>query len=197
MQEKKSGVDFDLLVDEYSDMLYGFALSRIGNEALAKDLVQETFIKAFKNEEKLAELKSVKSWLFTVLKNLIIDHYRSVSGRMERHTEELDYKTFFDEKGMWHGDKMPSDWRATYDINKEEEFLKLQEILQHCIGSLKDRPAAIIRMKYLEDEESEEICKTMGISSSNYWVIVHRAKLKLRSCIESLVSGENRKEDGL
>jgi RNA polymerase sigma-70 factor (TIGR02943 family) len=196
MGSDNSRIDFDQLVEEYSDMLFGFALVRVGNEALAKDLVQETFIKAYKNEEKLAELQSVKSWLFTVLKNGIIDHYRSLSGRMDRNTVEIDYKTFFNESGMWHGDKMPSDWLSTYDAKKESDFIRLQEILRKCISELKDVPAAVIKMKYLDDVESEEICKTMEISSSNYWVIVHRAKLKLRSCVEHLLS-ENRKEEEL
>jgi len=175
------------LVDQYADALFGFAISRTHNEALAKDLVQETFIKAFQSAGQVREMDNVKSWLFTVLRNKMIDHYRSLSGKMEKKTVELDYSVYFDQTDMWHGDKVPSDWLATYDLKKEEDFKRLQEVLDDCIDHLKEVPASVIRMKYLDQMESTEICKLMEISSSNYWVIVHRAKLKLRDCLQKLL----------
>lgn len=184
MSHNPNHVRIEELVDEYSDMLYSFALSRVNDPPLAKDMVQETFIKAYQNRQKLEGISSIKSWLFKVLKNGIIDHYRSVASRMDRKTVELDYSVYFDQAYRWQEDKVPSDWLSTFDRQKEEEFIRMNKLLRHCIKTLKEMPAAVIKMKYLEEMDSKDICKALDITSSNYWVIVHRAKLSLRSCIE-------------
>jgi RNA polymerase sigma-70 factor (TIGR02943 family) len=168
-------------------MLFGFAVSRTKDEGLAKDLVQETFVKAFENADQLKEASQLKSWLFKVLRNKIIDHYRSLAARMNKKTVELDYSVYFDQSEMWQMDKMPGDWLATYDVKKEEDFKHLKSTLEECIDHLKEMPAAVIKLKYMDEVKSGEICKLLNISSSNYWVIVHRAKLKLRDCMEKML----------
>jgi RNA polymerase sigma factor (sigma-70 family) len=187
MTEENEPIDIAYLVDAFSDDLYRFALSRVGSPALAKDFVQETFISAYQSKKDLEEINDLKSWLLTILKNKTIDHFRSVKGKMEQQTVELDYRTYFNESGIWHKDKMPSDFLATFDREKEKNFEDLKKLLDFCMAKLKDLPASIIRMKYLEEVSSKEICKTFEITSSNYWVIVHRAKLQLRDCLENRI----------
>jgi RNA polymerase sigma-70 factor (TIGR02943 family) len=187
MADKENKLDIGELVEMYSDALYGFACARVKNTDQAKDFVQETFIKAYENSDKLATYQSVKSWLFTVLRNLIIDHYRSIAGKAEKRTVDAeDYQIFFNEKEVWNNDQMPLDWLSGIDNQKEEEFIQLSQWLQKCIEELKELPSAVIRLRYLDEQDGEEICKVLNLSTSNYWVIIHRAKLKLRKCLEKI-----------
>ncbi|TVQ43226.1 MAG: sigma-70 family RNA polymerase sigma factor [Saprospirales bacterium] len=125
--------------------------------------------------------------MFTVLRNLIIDHYRSIAGKAEKRTIDAeDYQIFFNEKDVWNNDQMPLDWLSGIDNQKEEEFIQLSQWLQKCIEELKESPSAVIRMRYLDEQDGEEICKVLNLSTSNYWVIIHRAKLKLRKCLEKI-----------
>ena len=86
----------------------------------------------------------------------------------------------FDNKGHWMDGKLPKEW-STDNIIQNKEFM---QIFLQCKSALKEVQAQVFTMKYIDGEESETICKELEISSSNYWVLIHRAKLQLRSCIE-------------
>lgn len=170
-------------VNEYSDMLYRFALPRVNDKEIAKDLVQDTFLAAWRNHENYKGEISEKNWLFTILKNKIIDHYRKASTRLtERLPEAAEKDIFFDDAGHWGTATGPQDWGVDYNKNIEsKEFYK---ILSRCKEKLKEIQNSVFTMKYLDGLESEEICKELNISASNYWVLIHRAKVQLRACLE-------------
>lgn len=176
-------IDATKWVNNYSDMLYRFALPRVNDKEIAKDLVQDTFLAAWRNHENYKGEISEKNWLFTILKNKIIDHYRKASTRLtERFPEVADKENFFDDAGHWTNSTAPKEWGVDYNKNIEsKEFYK---ILTACKQKLKEIQNAVFTLKYLEGMESEEICKELNISPSNYWVLIHRAKLQLRSCLE-------------
>ena len=170
-------------VNDYSDVLYGCVVQRVRETDTAKDLVQETFLAAWRSVDKYNGDASVKTWLFTILKNKMIDHYRKVSNR---HIEELvagnsdSDAHYFDHTGHWTKDTYPSDWG-----NIPLESKEFYAILAEGIKNLKEIQAAVFTMKYLDDMESEEICKVLNITSSNYWVLIHRAKVQLRAYLEA------------
>ncbi len=84
--------------------------------------------------------------------------------------------------GTWLSDHAPSPWDD--DALKDDDGV-LMEVIQYCISLLGAKMAATFSMKTLEDISSEEICKELGISESNLWVLLHRARLQLRECVEN------------
>lgn len=169
-------------VNDYSDILYGYVVQRVSDTDTAKDLLQETFLAAWRNVDKYNGDASVKTWLFTIPKNKIIDHYRKISTM---HTEELangdngNDSYYFDSTCHWTEETYPSEWG-----NLPLESKEFYAILNKRIKKLKEVQAAVFTMKYFDDMESEEICKVLNITSSNYWVLVHRAKVQLRAYLE-------------
>lgn len=170
-------------VNDYSDMLYRYALPRVNDTEAAKDLVQETFLAAWRNYENFKGEISEKNWLFTILKNKIIDHFRKASTRL---TESLptvaDDESYFDNSDHWTITSAPKNWNTDTDttINRKEFY----EVLYKCKGKLNEIQNMVFTMKYLDGLESEDICKELNITASNYWVLIHRAKLQLRACLE-------------
>ncbi|MBA4197187.1 MAG: RNA polymerase subunit sigma-24 [Chitinophaga sp.] len=178
-----STIDTTALVNDYSDLLYRFALPRVNDKDLAKDLVQDTFVSALKNIDSYKAEASLKNWLMTILKNKIIDHYRKAATRLtDRLATENDSDSFFEGDGHWSKPAYPKDWAIPYGSRIEQkEFYSVFEL---CMKKLKEIQHAVFSMKYLDDIDSDEICKQLNITASNYWVLIHRAKTQLRSCLE-------------
>lgn len=171
-------------IEQYADMLFSFALNRTSNVVIAKDLVQDTFLSALKNLSTFKGEVSEKNWLFTILKNKIIDYYRSNARTLSSDINELveESNSFFDEEENWQPQFRPQQWEIDY--TQEIETKEFYEILEMCKQKLTELQSAVFTMKYLDDFDADEICKELGISSSNYWVLIHRAKLQLRHCLE-------------
>ncbi len=166
-------------IENYADSLFGYAIVRVSDREIARDLVQETFLSALQNLSSFRGDSSEKTWLFSIMKNKIIDHYRRNAGDRE---EPFDLNSYFDEEGEWKDSERPISWSGTgHDDYNSKEF---HEALQRCLSRLTSQCRTIFTLKYLEELEFEEICKELAISTSNYWVIMHRAKLTLRRCIE-------------
>lgn len=184
MNESKNTLNPKLWVKSFSDTLYHFAVLRVNDTEVAKDLVQETFLAALRNVETFKGEISEKNWLFTILKNKIIDHYRKKSSSLFSELNELleSANQYFDENDHWTPETAPKDWGVDYSSNVETK--EFYEILNKCMDKLSEIMRIIFTMKYLDERESDEICKELNLTSSNYWVIMHRAKLQLRSCLE-------------
>lgn len=178
-------------VDRYGNYLYTIAREKLDDIQLAEDLVQETFLSAFKAKDGFKGNSSEKTWLTTILNNKIIDEYRK-RGRINNMASYIDEteasftKAFFDHGHdvipHWLAETAPADWGASADkkINQQE----FQNVLDHCIKKMPDKLSVIFIAKFVDQAETENICKDFGISSSNYWVIIHRAKVLIRSCLE-------------
>lgn len=184
MENKKNNTKPAEWVEQYADPLFRFAISRVGDSELAKDLVQDTFLSALKNADAFKGESSEKNWLFKILKNKIIDFYKSkarnlVSSLNEHLAQANDY---FDEDWNWQLSLRPQQWAVDYSQNIETK--EFYVILENCKKKLNEIQNIVFTMKYLDDANSEEICKELDISSSNYWVLIHRAKLQIRQCLE-------------
>lgn len=169
----------------YADYLYGFVLVRINNVEVAKDLVQETFLSALERVESFQGLSSEKTWLTAILKNKIVDVYRKKPFEFRNLLESsgAENQDFFDAAdGRWIAKHSPvNNWDQQSDALQNKE---LQIILKECMAKLPPLWSSVFTMKHINDEASETIIKDLNLSSSNYWVIIHRAKVNLRSCLE-------------
>jgi len=172
-------------VDEHGDCLYRYALTRVRKEEIAEDLVQETLLVAVRTQERFAGRSTERSWLVGILKNKICDHFR----KLGRETNFTDLEFFsdehsdkFDGEDYWIHERGPSDWKP-----EGEEAMKRAEFwqtLQSCLAKLPERAATVFMMREMEDVPSKEICATLGISEANLWVMLHRARMALRQCLE-------------
>ncbi len=186
---KETKFDATIWVDEYGNYLYGFAFSRVRDEWVAEDLVQDTLLAAMQALKTFQEKSSEKTWLCGILKHKIIDHFRKYSHEVELTDEEADlsvYDYLFREEGVWKGhwtaESRPIIWKD--DPEKVLEQAEFRGILTHCLGELPKRVAHVFTMREIDGFESQEICQYLGISPSNFWVMMHRARLHLRRCID-------------
>jgi len=176
----------------YGDYLYSMAMIKTGNKEISEDLVQDTFLSAYKAKESFKGNSSEKTWLTAILKNKIVDYYRKkdVLRNTDQYltdSEQSFDSSFFvtgsDHTGHWTSAASPNEWdmeKADNQLNKRE----FNKILQYCIQKMPPKLVPVFLAKYIEDGSAETICKEYGLSSSNYCVIIHRAKVLLRSCLE-------------
>lgn len=172
-------IDSTKLVEEHGNYLLSFAMMKLGDLELAKDLVQDTFVSALTKLETFENRSTVRTWLTSILNRKIIDHWRKAETRYMDPASR-----FFSEekKGHWI---MESDRNADLEtiekkIITEERYQELRD----CIGILPNKWKGVLVSKYFDEKDSEEICKELNITPSNLWVISHRAKLLLRECLE-------------
>jgi len=184
---KENTTDPENWVENYADYLFRYAVTRLNDPEQCRDLVQETFLAGL---EKLGGFKgasSEKTWLTSILKNKIIDIYRKKSSGLSinSETEDADYEQqdFFDAAdGHWNVRHQPREFGVEYqDHLVSKEF---QGILQQCMQKLPALWFAVFSMKHLDEEATEFICTELKLSASNFWVIIHRTKVSLRSCLQ-------------
>ena len=184
MNENFVKIEPDHWVDNYGDYLYNYAWARVGSKEVAEDIIQETFIAALKGKDKFGGKSSELTWLISILKHKIIDYYRKKSIKKE-FSESTFRKPFQDKEGLeghWIMERAPKDWSDDKESPlRNEEF---QTILMFCLSGLPEKWKSVFILKVMEEIDSDEICEKIGCSASNFWVIMHRAKLKLRECIE-------------
>lgn len=156
---------------------------------MAEDLVQDTFLSAFKSRDGFNATASEKTWLVSILKNKIIDYFKKASTKNETplklrgSVEAPSYDHFFNasKMGQWVNEVEPKDWT---DASFRAESKEFYTILQHCLNTLPAKWSGIFTMNLIDDKESSDVCKEFEITSSNFWVIMHRAKLQIRECLE-------------
>jgi len=186
-QVVKCLADPDVWVDEYGDYLLRYALSFVRNKQAAEDLVQETFLAALQSRNSFIGQSSEKTWLVGILKHKAVDYYR----RERRHIQfEGDEDGGAQENfvrtgrwaGFWKAGPEPKDWK--FDPGKSAEQNAFQEIFTECLSHLSPRLARVFELREVEQRDTKEICSELNISESNLWVMLHRARLCLRRCIE-------------
>ncbi len=174
----------DLWLERHGDILYRFALARVKSSELAEDLVQDTLVSAIRSIDGFKGKSTVRTWLVQILKNKIIDHARKMSRRKttsldEEYSDALEGN--FTSFGIWN--RILSDWAGNPDeaLSQKEFF----EALEGCLSGLNDRARTAFTMKVIDGMDSEDICNTLDISTSNLWVVLHRARMSLRDCLEA------------
>ncbi|SFS38361.1 sigma-70 family RNA polymerase sigma factor [Lutibacter maritimus] len=166
----------------HADYLYNFAIGRINEHDLAKDLVQDTFFAGLKAMDNFQGLASERTWLVAILKRKIIDHYRKINSNKGKAEVKMNFYADGEREGEWIEERVPSNWNN--EIEKQIENEELNVALEKCINNLPEKYAMVFRMKTIQQLETEDICKELEITSSNLWVIIHRARTQLRKCME-------------
>jgi len=174
--------------------LVRFAAMQLRDRDKAEDAVQETLMAAFVNLERFEQRSELKTWLFGILKNKIVDQIRQ-GGRELALTDvvadEADESEFMDklfkQNGLWRSNARPSHWVEPDDSLQNQQFWR---VFDACMTHLPERTARVFMMRELLELETQEICQTLAISDSNCWVILHRARLGLRNCLEIQWFGE-------
>ncbi len=176
----------DKWLEEHWDALYRYALTRIRDETLAEDLVQETLLAAFKNHQQFERRSTAKTWLIGILKHKIIDAIRKASREVPfSHDENLLTDTladsYFDNKQHWQIDL--ENWSAPEKALEQQQFW---DVLEECIDRLPPRMAQIFILRELDGLSSKEICKVTALSSTNnLWVNLSRIRMRMRECLGS------------
>ncbi len=174
--------DLNAWVETYTEEMVRWAFQKTSSQEIARDLVQDTFLAAAEKYENFLGKSTPKTWLFAILNNKIVDYYRK---QMRQPTISADnlFSDVFDENGSWQSQRVPKDWHQKEEHLLDNEDFKI--VLKNCMEALPDKWYTCIKMKYLVNKSGDEICQELKIAPTNYWQIIHRAKIQLRQCIES------------
>lgn len=176
-------------LEEYGDALYRFARARVASRELAEDLVQETFLAAVEASTTYRGESSVGTWLVSILRRKIVDHYRRVPGPTLAEPMPTDFAgnpvNLFTPDGRWR--EVPSEWHAPEGRLEKQEFWL---VLEGCLEKLPGPLALAFRLRELMGLEMNEVCESQKQSAANVRVRLHRARLLLRACLERHWFGE-------
>ena len=175
-------------LDEHGDCLYGFALLRVRKQEAAEDLVQETLLAAIRSQDRFAGKSSIRTWLVGILKNKILDYFRKL-GRETSFTDleflQHEQSDRFQE-GYWLHDRGPQEWDFDRKLDREEFWTTMRR----CLSKLPPRVGDVFMLREVDQRSTREICSALSISQSNLWVMLHRARMALRGCLEMNWFGE-------
>ena len=175
--------DFALQVETLRPHLLRFARTQLRNDAWAEDAVSESVIAALERPAAFAGQSQLKSWLIGILKHKLIDQLRRNTREatilVGEDGEDLDDDLFLPD-GHWR--EAPQDWGDPDAACCQKEFF---EILQACCDHLPPVQARVFMMREWLELESGEICTQLEITAGNLWVLLHRARLRLRDCLQA------------
>lgn len=169
-------------IDLYSDYLFNYTITRVRDRETAQDLVQDTFMAGLKSMKNFKGEASERTWLVSILKRKIIDYYRKINSKKGQAEVRVNFSQEGDEEGSWLEKKVadPFDKTAEDTIENTELGLAIHE----CLSKLPQKQADVFKMKTLLGYETEAICNELNITASNLWVIIHRARTGLASCLK-------------
>lgn len=176
----------EALVFMRTDMLR-FAQLQLRNRETAEDMVQEAIESALRNSSSFSGNSSLKTWVFAILKNRIIDHLRQ-AGRTVPMSSLVDegedwqerLEALFNERGGWRDSARPTPWP---DPERSMQNKQFWIVFEACLDHLPANTARVFMMREFLGLQAEEICAQLGLTTSNCHVILHRARLKLRGCL--------------
>jgi RNA polymerase sigma-70 factor (ECF subfamily) len=168
-------------VDRYGDHLLRFALSRVTKRDLAEDLVQDTFLAAFRHRSQFDGRSALGTWLVAILRRKIIDHHRKSGRAPEVEADSLmGVERCFTANGKWTSSS--TKWRTTpKELAENAEFWT---VFQSCMSGLPIHLTQAFQMRELTMETVVDASKRAGITPKNLAVRLHRARLLLRQCLE-------------
>lgn len=191
MANDSSGLPGPKDLEQYRDYLYRYALLRLRDSTRADDAVQETLLAALQSESAFAGRSSVKTWLTGILKHKIIDQYRRQSREVQTDARGEDVESLSDEAHAElffetgteneHFRSPPSAWSDPEQCFEQRRFW---EVFDQCTQGLSKQAARVFSMRELMGMETEEICKSLDITPTNCWVLLYRARMSLRKCLE-------------
>jgi RNA polymerase sigma-70 factor (ECF subfamily) len=175
--------DFAREIQQLQPQLLRFARTQLRNDAWAEDAVSETVVAALEKPQAFAGQSQLKTWLVGILKHKVIDqlrrHRREATVLTTDDAEDLD-DALFAPDGHWR--EMPADWGNPDDVLRQRQFV---HVLEACLDGLPPTQARVFMMREWLEFSSDECCKELAITATNLWVLLHRARLRLRDCLQS------------
>jgi RNA polymerase sigma-70 factor (ECF subfamily) len=178
-------------IQQLRDALVKFARLQLRNDAWADDVVQETLVALLETPERFAGQSSLRTYATGILKHKIVDVLRRgkrevlLQGDDDAAADLSAFDALFDETG--HFRDPPRDWGDPSGMLEQKQFF---EILELCVEKLPEKLARIFMMREWLELETEEICKELSITSTNAWVMLYRARMRLRECLQLNWFGE-------
>lgn len=171
---------------EVRPRLVSFALMHLRDLSRAEDAVQEALTAALEKDGSFAGRSGYETWVFGILKYKILDAMRAQKrqGKWQPFEDEGDDEAIerqFQQNGRWHKDARPSSWGEPEAAFENDHFW---QVFDACMIALPDNGARVFSLRELMGLSTEEICRELDIKENNCWVILHRARLRLRACIE-------------
>ena len=167
-------------VDEHGDYLYRYAFSRLRDPNAAEEVVQESFLAGIRFQQTFTGAGAERAWLLGILKRKIVDHIRR-RNRYDRDGVPEDTNDpssrLFNQQGNWRDGSfsaMPDDHLASRE---------LWDVVRDCLKNIPSGQADVFVLSAMEEMDSDKICQELGISPSNLWVRLHRARLALAKCV--------------
>ena len=174
-------------IESHRPYLLRYALSQLRDGQLAEEAVQEALVSALESVNSFGGKSTLRTWLTSILRFKVIDLQRRAVADRARFApaeagdsgDESWLDTLFDETGHWR--EPPQAWGDPETALEQRRFW---EAFEHCLDRLPPAGARVFFLREIAGETTEGICKEEGISASNCWVILHRTRLALRSCLE-------------
>jgi RNA polymerase sigma-70 factor (ECF subfamily) len=169
-------------IDLYADYLFNYTISRVNDREMAQDLVQETFLAGLKSMKNFKGEASERTWLISILKRKIIDHYRKINSNKGKAEVRITSNNESETEGDWLEERVAD----PFEKNAEDTMqnTELGEAILNCLSKLPEKQAEVFRMKTIEGVDTEDICNELNITASNLWVIIHRARTAMALCLK-------------
>lgn len=179
-----ASADFCRQIEALRPTLLKYARLQLRNPAWAEDAVSETLLAALEKPQAFAGASQLKTWLIGILKHKLIDQIRRNSRELSTTAspedgEDLD-ELLFAADGHWR--EAQHDWGDPEAVLRQLDFMK---VLEACVEKLPGQQGRLFMMREWLELESDEICKELAITPTNLWVMLHRARLRLRECLQA------------
>ncbi|HWD21707.1 MAG TPA: sigma-70 family RNA polymerase sigma factor [Burkholderiales bacterium] len=171
--------DFRSLVEGERPYLLRYARLQLRDGHAAEDAVQETLLAALAGEAAFAGRSNLRTWLTGILKHKIIDALRRLAREAPLAEDEGELEALFDQRGHWRD--APGDWEDPDALLGRKQFL---EALERCLAGLPQKSAQAFMMREHLGFETDDICKELGVTPTHCWVLLYRARMALRECLQ-------------
>ena len=163
-----------------------FASLQLGDAHLAEDAVQEALMGALRNAGSFGGRAALRTWVYAILKNKVADILRQrqrlvEAGRLAGDAESgEDFAALFDARGFWNPEDRPARWNGPESAMEDRHFWR---VFEACLEHLPGQQARAFMMREFVEFETAEICAAIGVTPGNLKVMLHRARMRLRTCL--------------
>ena len=182
-------------VEAHGDYLFNFAIGQVRDASVAEDLVQDTFLAAFKSKDRFSGQSSERTWLTGILRHKICDHLRHTCRERAVRAEvpsSPGNDEAWEDAVMWLHDVAAE----TQSPTRRLELGEFRANLELALGQLPPRVARVFQLYAVEERPNAEVCQRLNISESNLWVMLHRARKQLREHLGGWWNGDSSQGNG-
>jgi RNA polymerase sigma-70 factor, ECF subfamily len=171
--------DFRSQVEGERGYLLRYASLQLRDSHAAEDAVQETLMAALAGQAGFGGRSNLRTWLTGILKHKIVDAIRRLSREAPAPTDEGELEALFERRGHWA--EMPAAWENPDRSLEQKQFFS---VLEECLARLPAKTAQIFMMREHLGYDTGDICKELDVTPTHCWVLLYRARLALRECLQ-------------